>query len=227
MTNKKTSPKILVTIAIILIFIAIFLRQEIVFLIFFFAGAERVVPFISTVCGIGGGILFVIGLILAIIDAKKNPPAESYMAKAIKNKYGDITGTRATATFVAAHKKEDGTYTIEYEYEKEDDTTIVDQYNRDYTYLDAKYFQKIKRFTITYENGSSKIIDEPRPGMIPELAGAPVVSKTPIEGKEQPKKKQPKEEVELVRMFCPYCDCMIKKNADRCQHCGAPIRKFK
>ena len=232
MKTKKNKLSTLLPIGLFLIIAAIILSQDIVSFLFAFAGAGRVVSLLTKVCGILGAIFFVIGICSAVAAAKKNQLANKDATPNngtddlyYRKKNNDFTSNRATAEFLAAHKKEDGTYTVEYEYEKENGEHFVEQYDGNYSYIEAKYFQKVRRFTVAYGEDKSMIIDPPRPGIIPELAGMPVVSKTPIKSKEIP--KPIKEEDELKSVYCAYCDCMFNKKSktNKCPHCGAPIRK--
>ena len=235
MSKNKFNPAILIAIALVLFFIFMLLTEVFgTFIELIFNGYPPIINFISKICVIVAAVLFVLGIILSGIQAKKNPRyqnnskyGEDYNNLKYRKKNGDFKSNRATAEFIAAHKQEDGTYSIEYEYEKESGESFVEQYDGEYSYIEAKYFQKIRRFTVAYGENSSKIIDQPRPGIIPELAGMPVVSKTPANAPKKTETKPLKEENELRRIFCPYCDCMIKSNSksNKCPHCGAPVRK--
>lgn len=232
---KPKNPKlsVLLPIGLFLIIASIVLSQDIITIIFMFTGAERVVALLTKVCAILGSICFIIGICYVLYVTRKNQLKNKESAQNnggyedfyYRKKNNNFTSNRATAEFIAAHKKEDGTYSIEYEYEKENGESFVEQYDDNYSYIDAKYFQKIRRFTVAYGENKSKIIDQPRPGIIPELAGMPVVSKAPIKEKEATKPL--KEESELKSVYCAYCDCMFSKNnkSNKCPHCGAPIRK--
>ena len=223
--KKRFNPAPLSGIGIILMAVGIALKSDIAEIIMLITGFEFPAP-ISTMFIVVGAVCLVSSIIIVCIQSKLYP--EEFKTASSSMKREKLRALYRTAEFVAAHKNDDGTYVVEYEYKDDDGQVVTDKYENNYSYIDAKYFQKVRRFTIAKTGGFTRIADTPRPGMIPELANAPIVPKETVEETKKAKNsKKQKEETEIVQMFCSYCDCMLKKNSNKCPHCGAPVRKFK
>ena len=223
-----------IVIGIVFIFLCITLNGELGILInYMFFNKEEPLTTLSTVCGFIGGVLCIFAVGTAIVKNKANPDSSNTKDPRLNHKGIDKTKKFATGEFVSAQKDVDGKYSIRYEYTNDFSEEKQEESKAIYSYIDAKYFQKVKRFTVCFDATGSYIYDEPRPGMIPELANAPLVPNEkvkPIGTKEDAKSKQvktKKQEEYLVRLFCSYCDCAIKPNSTKCPHCSAPIIKLK
>lgn len=187
---------------------------------------------VTTITSFLGVFLCIAAIGITIVSNVSNNGLSLNKDPRLDHKGVDKTKKFATGEFVSAHKCDNGNYIVRFEYTNQDEE-IQGESEPIYTYIDAKYFQKVKRFTVCFDETGGYIYDEPRPGMIPELANAPLVPNEkvkPIGTKEDAKSKQvkiKKQEEELVRLFCSYCDCAIKPNSTKCPHCSAPIRKSK
>ena len=220
----------LLVLGIIFIFIAITWAEDLgsLFTFLFFGEEASFSLFCITLTAIMCVCLVAIGC--AIVRSKLNQGSSTIKDPRLDHKGIDKTKKFATAEFVSAHKDDEGNYSVRYEYtdqdqEKEEESKPI------YSYIEAKYFQKVKRFTICFNETESYIYDTPRPGMIPELANVPIIPNEKAKQGDIEKTKQNQKakikEAALVREFCPYCDCAIKPNSKRCPHCSAPIKKSK
>ncbi len=221
--NKKSRLTTLCSIGIILFVVSLFLQAgSSTGSASFMIAMLRVSKVLRTV----GFFLFFASIIcLAVKNGTKE--ANKNANETTNHKGIDKTKTYLTAEFVSAHKGENLKYSINFEYTDLDNIDKLGSSKFIYTYDEAKYFQKTKRFTICLGGTEPYISDIPRPGIIPSLTNAPIVPKEKIKAPEdKTKEKQVDEETDFVRNFCPYCDCMLKPKARKCSNCGAPVKKY-
>ena len=129
---------------------------------------------VTTITSFLGVFLCIVAIGITIVSNVSNNGSSLNKDPRLDHKGVDKTKNFATGEFVSAHKNENNKYIVKYEFIKQEEEVQAES-EPIYTYIDAKYFQKVKRFTVCFDSTGSYIYDEPRPGMIPELANAPLV----------------------------------------------------